>query len=362
MKRILFPFIMLFMVGDIIIAQDKHPTLSKSEVEALTNALSMDSAFSTMVTSAGDPVKLYENFKSNLRTADSLWNYDQEHLSSLRDIGSTKRFELLPLIDWFTSNDSLIGESGVSYLIRTDDATILFDVGLNLHDVDPSPLLRNMKRLGIRLEEIDVIVISHPHGDHIGGKKWEGKGTLSLTSRQIDLGRKRVYTPIPMTYPGLKPVFSQQPTRIAKGVATIGVIACPLFFGSTVEQAVAINVEKRGIVVVSGCGHQTIEKLVRRTERLFDQPIYGLLGGFHLPLTEGRNIRPYLKYFYTGRLPWQPLTRAEVTNIADMLKLKGVQIIGISGHDSCDSTIAIFRNAFGKSYTDIIVGKSVSLQ
>jgi len=359
MKKIFISITLSFLLPVIIFSQDIPSSLSKIEHNEMMNALKEDTLLAQFVTRFGDPEELFKNFKTSIQKADSLYKYDQEHIRPFSNLGCTEHFKMLPLIDWFTSNDSLIGEAGVAYLIKTDDATILFDVGLNQYDSDPSPLLRNMKKLGIHLEDIDVIVISHDHSDHIGGGKWYGKNTFSLTSHQINLGEKQILTPIQMTYPGLQPTFTPTPTKIAKGVATIGVIPCPLFFANTQEQAIAINVKNKGIVIVSGCGHQTIEKIIQRTERLFIEPIYAFLGGYHLPLTEGRNIDKYYQYFLTNRLPWKPLRASDVTNMIDLLKKKGIKFVGISGHDSCDLSITMFRDAFTDYYIDIVVGDKI---
>jgi len=347
----------------IICAQDKSVLLSETELKAMKTALHEDTLLAYYVERFnGDPVHLFENFKRNIRTSDSLFQYDQEHITPLSDLGSTKRFELIPLIDWFTKDDSLVGEAGVAYLIRTDDTTILFDVGRNKQNTDPSPLLMNMNRLGVRVEDIDIIVISHPHGDHTGGPEWRKKKTFSLTTHQLDLGQKKVYTPIPMTYPDLQPIHTPKPTKIAKGVMTIGVIDCPLFFDVVQEQAIAINVEGKGIVIVSGCGHQTIERILHRVDCLFEEPIYGLLGGFHLPISTGRNISKVYLYVITNRFPWDPLTTAEISDIIDFVKKKGVRFVGISGHDTCDESINMFKEAFGDSYIDIVVGDKISFK
>jgi 7,8-dihydropterin-6-yl-methyl-4-(beta-D-ribofuranosyl)aminobenzene 5'-phosphate synthase len=360
MRKIPMLAALLVLLPATSISQMRPSTLSQSELDGLTEALKRDSLLARAVTTFGDPAKLYEGFKSNLKRCDSLWKYDQARLAPIADIGSTRKFELLPLIDRVTNDDRLIGENGVSYLIRTDDATILFDVGLNRENTDPSPLLKNMRTLGVRLDEIDIIVISHPHGDHIGGNIWEEKGTFSLTSRQIDLKGKRIYAPVPMEYPGLKVTYSPQPVVIAKGVATLGVIACPFFFGETVEQSLAVKVEGKGVIIISGCGHQTVEKLIQRTERLFPGPLYGLIGGLHLPMPDGKDINPFIKYFVTGRLPWRFLTPEDILQTIGMLKRKEVRLVGISGHDSSESAIASFRKAFGSSYVDIAVGKTVT--
>lgn len=361
MRKIFLPIALLILIGAKEISQVKSSVLSQSEIDEFTAATKADTLLARWFAEVPNPLSMYESFKRDLGTSDSLWRKDQAQISPFADLGSTRRFEMLPLIDWFTDIDSLIGEAGVAYLIRTDDATILLDVGANDGNTDPSPLLKNMKKLGVSIEDIDVIVISHPHGDHLGGDVWQEKKSFSLTSHQMPLGNKRAFVPIPMTYPGLEPVCSRQPAKIAKGVATIGLIDCPLFFGHTVEQAIAVNVENRGIVLISGCGHQTIPKLIQRASRLFREPLYGMLGGLHLPLTVGRNIAPYLHYFITGRLPWKPFTRDDIADLVTLAKQNGVRIVGISGHDTCDSTIAMFRKAFGKSYLDIAVGKKITI-
>lgn len=276
-------------------------------------------------------------------------------------IGITERFEFLPLIDWFTADDSLIGEAGVSYLLRTDHATILFDLGMNAQDTHPSPLLKNMEKLGVSLEEIDMIVISHNHGDHIGGHKWSQQNSFSLTGTQIELHSIPVYTPNEVQYPGLSPTYTPKPTKIAEGVATIGVIHNPCFFVDVAEQALAINVKDKGIVIISGCGHQSIAKLIQRSRVLFDEPLYAVLGGFHYPVEEGRNIGWMYKYFVVDQLPWEAFTIEDVNKNIDLLKGNNVQLVGISGHDSCDKSIEAFKMAYGSGFVDINVGSRITL-
>ncbi len=53
---------------------------------------------------------------------------------------------------------------GFSCVIRGTEKTILFDTGGN-----GSILLTNMEKLGINPKEVDLVVLSHIHGDHVGG-------------------------------------------------------------------------------------------------------------------------------------------------------------------------------------------------
>ncbi len=302
-------------------------------------------------------------FSRGKRKAEEYWQ--RSSVRRITGLGTTKSLAILPLIDWYTSSEELKGEAGVSYLIQTDSNSILFDVGYNVEQSDPSPLLHNMKLLGIGMDDFDAIVISHNHCDHVGGTKWEKRKSFSLASHQVNLAGKAAYTPIPMTYPGLNPLCTETPTVIATGVATIGAIANQDFFlGWILEQALAVNVEGKGIVVIMGCGHQTLSKIIRRTEALFEEPIYGVIGGLHYPVTDSREKMMGIKiqkYAGTCRLPWKPITMGDVQKSIDYLKKLSPGVVGLSAHDSCDASIAAFRNAFPNAYRDVKVGEKITI-
>ena len=306
-------------------------------------------------------IYFYYNFTFGSQRVDSFCRVSM--VSKIKNLGATKTLEILPLVDWSADRNDLKREAGVSYLIKTDESLILFDVGMNGNKENPSPLLHNMKKLGVELNKIGVIVISHNHVDHVGGFKWSKEKTFSLTTTQADLGAKRVYTPVPMTYPGLKPVCSDNPVIISKGVATTGTIPRYLFFsGWTPEQALAINVEGKGVVLVVGCGHQTVPRLIKRTRELFEAPIYGIVGGLHYAVTDSRMKKlgiPIQKLYGTGKLPWKFLTKKEVNIDIEVIRKIKPGIIALSAHDSCDASIDAFRKAFPTAYRDIRVGNNL---
>ena len=240
-----------------------------------------------VLTISGLLIYFYLDFKSGSQRVNSFCR--DLTTNKIINLGTTKTLEILPLVDWYADTNDLKHEGGVSYLIKTDDSLILFDVGMNGEKEDPSPLLYNMKKLGVELNKIGVIVISHNHVDHVGGFKWSKEKSFSLSTKQADLGAKKVYTPVPMTYPGLKPVWADDPVIISKGVATTGTIPRYLFFiGWTPEQALVINVEGKGIVLIVGCGHQSLTRLIKRTRELSDVPIHGIVGGLHYAVTDSR--------------------------------------------------------------------------
>lgn len=336
------------------------------DLEAITEYL-------TKFKVAGAEVKLYpiwkdsklaketSEFRKAKEEAETKWQ--KSTFEKIEGLGTTKSLEILPLIDWHTSREDLKTELGVSYLVQTDESTILFDLGLNSKQDHPSPLLHNMKQLEITIDDFDTIVISHNHGDHVGGGKWPRKKTFSLTNVQMELGDKKVYTPVPMTYPGLNPIHSENPTVIAQGVATIGTISNSIFGrGLTAEQALAVNIEGKGIVLIVGCGHQTLPRILRRTESLFNESICGVVGGLHLAVEGGpfEVMGMFLhKYLGTGKLPWQPITVNEVRENIELLSKRSPKIVGLSPHDSSKASIQAFRDGFQTAYKDVKVGETI---
>ncbi|MBE0626925.1 MAG: MBL fold metallo-hydrolase [Burkholderiales bacterium] len=279
--------------------------------------------------------------------------------SKLGNVGETRTLEILPLVDWNTASLKLRGEAGVSYLVRTDKSTILFDVGGNLENSDPSPLVANMLQLGIKLADIDTIVISHNHPDHVGGQTSMFSRTFSLDSKPVDLRGKRVYVPIPMTYPDIEPVTVLEPMVIAPGVATIGPITGRINMGPVDEQALAIRVEGRGIVLIVGCGHQGLSNLLTRSTLLFEEPIYGVVGGLHYPIPQGRVIVAGvdIQRWATYGSDSGP-TADDVQREIDLLARTGPQWVSLSPHDSSDEMIEVFRAKFGPRYHDLRVGEA----
>ena len=195
--------------------------------------------------------------------------------ASVPQLVTTSQLEIIPLYEEDRANESLVLGHGVSYLIRTDSATILLDLGNNPEEAASLPSLQNMQALGLSWAEIDSILLSHPHPDHVGGvKAWQNK-TISLGDFQGDLRNLKIYTPIPMTFRSATLLDSAEPTLLSRDMATTGTILYPevfpiyLFDAKGYEQDLVIDVAGEGLVVVTGCGHPTVEKLVTRAEALY---------------------------------------------------------------------------------------------
>jgi 7,8-dihydropterin-6-yl-methyl-4-(beta-D-ribofuranosyl)aminobenzene 5'-phosphate synthase len=118
-------------------------------------------------------------------------------------------------------------------------------------------------------------------------------------------------------------------------------------------------VEGKGIVLIVGCGHQTIDRVIKRTNEVLDIPIYGLIGGLHYPVRGQRDHFPGQKMLGTGKLPWQRIREDEVEATIARLRSLNISLIGISAHDSCDWTLEKFKDSFQDIYREVVVGKEI---
>lgn len=288
-------------------------------------------------------------------------------VNKISPFGSVKQLSVLPLIDCYSASEGLKAEPGVSYLIKADNTTILLDVGYNIHKSHPSPLLENMKKLSVSVKDIDMIFLSHLHLDHVGGMTEQRTKTFSLSQGKVDLKEIPVFAPdyvAPSQWNSAPKVeVIKQPRVIRPGIASIGVHPRFLFLmGYTLEHSLAINVEGKGIVLIIGCGHQTIERIIERAKALFDEPIYGIIGGLHFPVNGGRIMKGPLNIQHivgSDNPPWNGLNEDNVKSAIDSVKQVNPQFVSLSPHDSSDWSIEQFRQAFGKKYVDLKVGKEI---
>jgi 7,8-dihydropterin-6-yl-methyl-4-(beta-D-ribofuranosyl)aminobenzene 5'-phosphate synthase len=293
----------------------------------------------------------------------------QIKIEKLKNFGSVKSLSFLPLIDYYTDDPDLATEDGVSYLVKADDKTILFDAGYNKNGEDPSPLLRNMKKLGHKPAGMNMIFLSHRHRDHVGGTAAESRNEFTLSAGPVKMKKIPVYAPSEIkpaqNHPDLPVTVVKEPLIIDKGIVSIGAYPRSLFLiGYTTEHSLAVNVKGKGIVLIIGCGHQGIHAIIERAKQIFDEPIYAVIGGLHFPVNGGRMmVGPFNMQNFVGvdRNPFRGITEKDVNSAIALLKSLNPAIVALSPHDSSDWALDKFREAFGERYRDIKVGVEIKI-
>jgi metal-dependent hydrolase (beta-lactamase superfamily II) len=157
---------------------------------------------------------------------------------------------------------ALAGEPGVSYLVRAGGTRVLFDSGLSGGKPE-SALARNARALGTGLHDLDAVAISHLHADHVGGIRAMRAGTFSFSADPLEPCGIPAYVPAPMRHPRAEIAVTTGPRVIAPGMAVLPLLPRMLFWpGYISEQALVVSVRGFGLVLISGCGHPPIERIL----------------------------------------------------------------------------------------------------
>jgi 7,8-dihydropterin-6-yl-methyl-4-(beta-D-ribofuranosyl)aminobenzene 5'-phosphate synthase len=249
-------------------------------------------------------------------------------------------------VKYFTAGP-LLAEHGFAALIDLGPTPvrILWDAGAGR-----TTLLENMRRMRIAPVTIGQIALSHGHDDHTGGmaeilramdigphprkwqpgtdpeeiRAWMGAHRVPLIAHPA-VFRERWVLPAdgskhgPMLPPrrgewegaGAEIIPSEGPYRLAPGCWTTGYIPRVSFERSgrsatlayregkaflrdhlEDDQALAINVSGKGLVIVSGCAHSGILNTVRYAQEISGvERVWAILGGFHLATSSDEDIR-----------------------------------------------------------------------
>ena len=228
---------------------------------------------------------------------------------------------------------------GFSCLVLGASKTILFDTGAN-----GALLLRNMKKLGVDPRELDMVVLSHAHQDHIGGLdavlSVNPEVEIYLLSsfpdsfKQLARKRARRVIEVPEVTQAGSPRLSS--LQIAPGVYTTGALQGPQ--GSMDEQSLVIDT-RRGLVVVTGCSHPGILDILRVARRMLGKEILLVLGGFHL---------------------WKRSSSA-IQEIVSTFRSLGVRHPGPT-HCSGARARQLFEEEYAKDFLRVGVGRRVELK
>ncbi|PUA31849.1 MAG: hypothetical protein B7O98_08625 [Zestosphaera tikiterensis] len=152
------------------------------------------------------------------------------------------------------SNSNLLTAWGLSIYIRIPDMEILFDTGPS-----PNVLRYNAERLGVNLSRIDVVVLSHEHGDHVGGLQALNANSVAVYGAPGTPANRVVNNTL----------------EISPGIY----ILKPLY-GPPWETSLLINVNGYGGILFVGCSHPGIVNIVQNAVKI--ARVKTVIGGLHL--------------------------------------------------------------------------------
>ena len=202
------------------------------------------------------------------------------------------------------------GEPGLSYYIEAGGKRGLFDTGYS--DV----ALKNAEKLGIDLNGLDFVALSHGHDDHARGLKYLHEAGIDFSKTELILHPQALvpkwdgeeYIGIPYTETELSGIFgrvtkTREPYEIAEGLWFLGEIPRENDFenkspvcevespdGGKVPDFLiddsALCYAPSGsdeIYLISGCAHSGICNVSEYAKKISGrEKVRGIIGGFHM--------------------------------------------------------------------------------
>jgi len=164
----------------------------------------------------------------------------------------------------------LLSAWGLSLYVETSNVRILFDFG-----PDPHILEYNSKKLGLDPKSLDFAVLSHYHVDHFGGAAYVAQEVPGLTTYVPPGPQARLVSL------GLNPVVVEHSIAPAPGVFIAGPMRAGFMF---YEIALLLTAPAAlAPVLVVGCSHPGVVKVVKLCERIAGQKLFAVVGGMHMP-------------------------------------------------------------------------------
>ncbi|MBN1223229.1 MAG: MBL fold metallo-hydrolase [Candidatus Aminicenantes bacterium] len=231
------------------------------------------------------------------------------------------------LYDNYVYAEGTQADWGFACLIQGAEKTILFDTGTK-----DNILFHNIRLLNMDSSEVEVVVISHEHGDHTGGLKAflnENNGVVVYFPKSFS---KQFYQFIEKAGAASTPV--DEPVRLCDGVYSTG----EMKGGRIAEQSLILDTHD-GLVIITGCSHQGIVNILKKAKSMFDKPIDTVFGGFHL-----------LEH-----------SDEAVAEIIAQFKELGVSKCGAT-HCTGERQIGLFREAYGANFVEMGVGRVLTFK
>jgi len=268
--------------------------------------------------------------------------------------------QITVLYDAFGKTSTMQKDWGYAALVEYGGQRILFDTGNS-----PEILAQNAKAKGVDLTKLDFVVMSHRHGDHMGGLTYllkvnptvkiyapkEGFGVYgsdlpsSFYRKDASLPpEQRYYDGAPpeimrfgSAWPGANFQLVDKNTEITPDIHLIALVSDKPGTLELRELSLAIHTPD-GMIIVVGCSHPGIDKIVEAAGAINPQ-IHLIVGGFHLVVASDSDIEKI------------------VTALHDRFKVDYVA----PGHCTGEPAFTALKKAFGDHYLYAGLGTTLEL-
>jgi len=171
------------------------------------------------------------------------------------------------LVDNKVALNGTVAAWGFSAYVDNGKTKVLVDTGPNFRVLE-----KNAKVIGVNLDEISAIFISHLHGDHCGALE------ILLNKHELDVP---VFVPSKRCLKWKlrfgKLIYVDKPMKLIDEMYSTG----PIDFWLS-EQSFVAKVNENSSILVTGCAHPGIVKIIESTIKTFRFNVLAVVGGMHL--------------------------------------------------------------------------------
>jgi 7,8-dihydropterin-6-yl-methyl-4-(beta-D-ribofuranosyl)aminobenzene 5'-phosphate synthase len=248
------------------------------------------------------------------------------HAAKIQDASTTNMLTIKIVFDNYKHDERLKTSWGFSCFVTGKEKNILFDTG-----GEPDVLLANMKKMNIDPRNIDIIVLSHEHWDHTGSLEQLLKENNNVSVYMLESFPSNLKSIVKSAGAKLL-LVGAKPEQICRDVLSTGSM------GFLVKEQALIIKTKRGAVVITGCAHPGITKVVEKAKDVANAEIRLVLGGFHMASASWEKIHSVIENFKNNR----------VQKVAPC-------------HCSGDETRRLFKESFGNDFVVVGAGSVLEL-
>ncbi len=232
--------------------------------------------------------------------------------------------EIITLIENKEGICGLQNEFGLSFLIKDENKTFIFDTGKT------GEFIKNADKLNINLKDVKDMVLSHSHFDHTGGVKTfteKCNSDYTLHVNKTFFEEKHRITEVIHEFLGNNfdekyllnhrvkiHYLENDEYKISKNITlhtnfkSINNFETPTryYFRKIYDNYILDNMEdeiaavmetKKGLLIICGCSHIGIANIVENIRLRTGKKIYGIAGGLHLTKASDERMNAVLNYF-----------------------------------------------------------------
>lgn len=269
------------------------------------------------------------------------------------------------LVDNCSNDNCLEGEHGLSVFLETEEGNFLLDTGAS------DLLITNAIQLGVDLNSVDYVFVSHGHADHLGGLlaflKMNSNAKVIMSEQALQyalVSTKKSQHSISINI-DFSPYFHRfifvadhlhlnsfvslfsiknHPHPLPKGNQFLFKEINNVLYNDSFDHEIVIAFGHKSLTVFTGCAHNGIANILETIKSYSKKEISLVLGGFHL---------------IENSLEASAETDEEITTLANLLHQNYPKTQFLTGHCTSQYSYKILKSKLGDQLDRFYTGYTI---